>query len=350
MPQRLVLHIGTAKTGSTAIQASLARAHSELLAAGILYPKTGRGRFPGHPHLAWEAAGDPLRRPRSGGVDDLVTEIEKAPARTVVLSSEVFGTDPARGERAAAWARRLSDRLGVSNVQVVAYVRPQWEYLESSYVQRVKTGRVYRRFPDQLERDLRTDRFDYVRVFEPWREAFGEGLTVRPYTRAALVGGDLVEDFRTTVGGLPDLPAAAHEPLNPRLGARATEMLRALREALNQRGLASVGRLDRVFLLARGALAAGLRHDEPFYGLTPALVERVRAHFEVSNEVFVERFMGGEDGGLFESPTTVPPPSSWTLEDASTPQRLLFSAVLAGAAGVTRVQTLTGRPPLDKQA
>ena len=38
---KLILHIGASRTGSTSIQATLARSQAMLLRQGVLYPRTG---------------------------------------------------------------------------------------------------------------------------------------------------------------------------------------------------------------------------------------------------------------------------------------------------------------------
>jgi len=108
MIDRLVLHIGSHKTGSTAIQRSLRDATDLLLERGILYPRTGRSGV-GHAQLANElvnTSGPLTAIPSHLG---LIEEVRVSRPRTLLLSA----ASPTRAVRvrqsgSAACARHFS--------------------------------------------------------------------------------------------------------------------------------------------------------------------------------------------------------------------------------------------------
>ena len=61
---RLVLHIGTGKTGTTTVQQTFRRHSSTLLAAGVLYPTQHGFPLMGHEALMCLSGIDPVRMPR----------------------------------------------------------------------------------------------------------------------------------------------------------------------------------------------------------------------------------------------------------------------------------------------
>jgi hypothetical protein len=338
--ERIVFHIGTHKTGSSAIQGSLLQSSDALLARGILYPRTGRGR-PGLARLTDELreSSTPAEAPVHRA---LVDETLTSDASVLVLSAEDFSS-PRSAPRSAAWARSLCTELRADRSNVVAYVRPQWEWIESSYAQQVKTGLIWAPFADYLEAMLASDSLDYRTRLDPWREAF-EDLEVRPYSSALLFDGDVVDDFWKTVDfGRPIQRAELFA--NHRLGARTTEMLRTIRSVLAERGLDDRLPVRRALARASRRIEADLPRDDPFSPLTSELVARAAERFAASNAEVVRRHFGGLHAELFAPPTDLErDPSRWSLEHASTREREVFAGALAQVLDEARTgKEATGR-------
>ena len=320
-PDSVVIHVGTHKTGTTAIQASLANARSTLLDRGVLYPEAGRGRHPGHVHLAWQARNDSRQDPVAGGTEEVVNETREFSPRTVLLSSEEFLVE---SMRTSSWAAQLAERLGDLVMHVIGYVRPQWEYMESIYVQSVKGGAVTETFDDFVVRNLDHRRFDYPRLFSPWADVC-DVLTVRPYRKDQLLGHDIVEDFWHTVDALPWPPLARGQRLNERPGAKATEMLRAIGQKVAEKKPPFPG---QVLADARRIIADELTDDVPFRALTWDHVLLIYEHFLARNELFIERFMPEMSADVFELPETLESPIRWSLQMASPSEIDVFKHVL----------------------
>ena len=329
MLERIVFHIGMHKTGTTAIQGSLSRAYDTLLARGILYPHAGRAG-PGHAQLARELMNTNAPVDRAPSHLGLLEEVRRAHPATLVVSSEQLLR--VGSSRPVEWARHLCEELQPARVDVLGYVRPQWERIESQYAVWVRTGRSWGTFEQAVERMLADKRFDYLETFEPWRQAFGESLELRPYGADMLLGGDAVTDFWDSAGfGAPPEPPQQD---NVRPGARTTEMLRLLRAFFAHHRLDTLlpqpageptrPRERAVQEMLRGArrrIEAAFADDRPFSPLTQEMVVSIAGHFAASNERLVQTYFAGRHESLFSPPSEPREPSTWSLSHASEDER-----------------------------
>lgn len=333
MADRIVLHIGTYKTGTTAIQRSLGQAFGPLLERGILYPRAGR-RGPGHARLARELVDTTTPVSEVPSHLRIVEEVRARGATALVISAEDLSVPKPRLVR---WAQTLCEQMGPRELRIVAYVRPQWEYIESHYAELIKNGRRWGPIEQYVESSLeRPYLFDYPKVFGDWREAFGEQLDIRPYGAEHFVDGDVVKDFwRAT--DLGPAPRPQGRSVNRRTGAMTTEMLRTLRGLLADYGLDRFVPAADVLRLARLRLEAELPDDPPFRGLTPELVGRIAETFSASNHAFVRDYLGGRDAGLFEPPGEIAPATArWSPHEASEWELRLFTSVVEDALSAAR--------------
>ena len=324
---RLVMHIGVPKTGTLAIQESLAGAYEPLVASGTLYPHAGRDHRGRHAKFIEELV-------ESGGPGtkvpshlELLTEVRATEPTTVLISSEsLSGIRPP----VVAWARSLCELFQVKEPVILGYVRPQWEYIESQYAQQIKSGSRWMPFEQHLEESMAGNRFDYLKVFAPWREAFQEQLEVRPFATDMLVGNDVVNDFWHAVGLGPP-PESRGRP-NLRTGARSTEMIRALRALLAEHHLDTLAPVGDIVRRARWRTEAEFPDDPRFSALTPEDVNRIAERFSASNEQFIHDYLGGQHRSLFAPPDAPEqPPSTWSLSGASERELRVFAQVVEDA-------------------
>ncbi|MCL4187867.1 MAG: hypothetical protein KJZ85_09680 [Rhodobacteraceae bacterium] len=195
MRKRLVLHIGSHKTGTTHIQSTLARNAAVLERIGVLYPQAGR-IHEAHFRLCWQLKDRKLKQSALASLPDwaaLQDEIDAAPQPVAVVSSEEFGLglDPAR-------LAPLAERYDVA---VVFYLRSPDSYLESFYNQFVKDFET--REARTIDRYLAEERLHFLetaRILRPWAELFGDAaLRVRLFDRVRAAGG-LMADFLDAIG------------------------------------------------------------------------------------------------------------------------------------------------------
>lgn len=189
--RKLWLHIGTPKTGSTAIQ-RYARARRPYLASrGIDF--LIRGRRGSYNDLAVRLRGGD----RAGAAEicaGIKARIAESKAETLVLSSEMFtGVDPALLREALALDEPFETRI-------LGYFRRQDRYLESAYKQKMKTGKVRPGFQNYVDK-FGIKGGEYLRIIKRWDDAWPDaGFVFRRFDPVAFPKGDVVHDFTTLLG------------------------------------------------------------------------------------------------------------------------------------------------------
>jgi hypothetical protein len=230
---RLIVHIGTAKTGTSTLQSTLNSNAQVLARAGILYPKP-QFRRPNHNDVTrlLHPMEDMQREFTSGGHDfetirargfefwrDVQRQVKKTKPDVVVLSGEyLYGLAPNKLEVLRGMLQELTP-----DIEIVCYVREPASYYVSFTQQVVKAS--YRiRAPGEFKTRARE-------CLPRFMDAFGGKVSVRAFDRTALVGGDIVKDFATTF--LPDGADLANAMVvtssNESMSAEAMCILQALR-------------------------------------------------------------------------------------------------------------------------
>ncbi|MGY0539039.1 hypothetical protein ACW14X_16115 [Nocardioides sp. YJ-D4] len=204
MQKNLIVHSGTFKTGSTAIQTFLARASREgKLPPEIAYPTIGRGTHSvQHQNLYSQLLGEVLFTPALGTWEQLVESIASGTAETTVISCESFSLlKPEHISAIGEYARQAG-----AKVRWVHYVRDQATFYNAFYVERLMVMR-----PEHAE--LVDLPFEEFREWSPLDMSFlryGEfadtittaipdvDLRLRPFIRKELRHGNAVADFLST--------------------------------------------------------------------------------------------------------------------------------------------------------
>jgi hypothetical protein len=204
---RLVLHIGTEKTGTTSIQEFLRINIERYLSKGVFVPS-----FLGHsnhsllPAIAYkDERNDDLSlayalhdsQSRASRRRDTIALLQQSaqtyPQHTVVISSEHLQsrlTDPEE-------LQRLHDLLApiYSSIQILLYIRKPIDTAISSLSTGIKCGKTATRIPppsDPYIQNLCMHR----QTVERWATTFGlSNITVRLFSRQHFKDGDLLRDF-----------------------------------------------------------------------------------------------------------------------------------------------------------
>lgn len=144
MADRLLLHIGTQKSGTTYLQRVLARLSGELKRDGVLYPTRLQGRREIYNHEAAAygllgTAGFPWVAPaRAEGQrtawERLCRKVQDW-AGTAIVSGEALSVIDSTA------ASQLVDSLGVANTHVIITARDLGRVLPSSWQQHIRNGR-----------------------------------------------------------------------------------------------------------------------------------------------------------------------------------------------------------------
>lgn len=221
MLDRIVLHVGMPKTGSTSIQQVL----SSLAMPRHRYAQLGPAN---HSVRLLTVFGGPREYARQleFGVRQAQIDRRKAMWRET-LDAEVAGCDrpclifSGEGLSGAYASAAMVAELGAymkaraRRVDVIAYVRPPAAFINSNFQQEIKIGR---RFAEALS-PVR-----YRARLEPFDEVFGrEAVTLVPFRPDALAGGDVVADLAARIG--VDLPEAGAERANESLSKELVAVL-----------------------------------------------------------------------------------------------------------------------------
>lgn len=218
LANRIVLHVGAHKTGSTYLQRRMREGAPMLRAAGIHVPA-----HPLAPNIAGNAkllatalAGAPS--PRFARVFPRIDVAALDPAaiaatllaewrrdrEALVLSAENFR--PGHAPRLAALLPRDAE------IAVVLFVRRQDEWSESYYNQLVKTGDIHLDFPTFLgvirspDGDERIYRPDWLLHYRSWRAAFGDcRIVFYDESRDDLLAAFLAAAALPPIAGLPEI-------------------------------------------------------------------------------------------------------------------------------------------------
>ncbi|MGZ8363253.1 MAG: hypothetical protein ACXW3D_05220 [Caulobacteraceae bacterium] len=217
----IFLHIGTHKTGTTAIQRVFAESRGPLRAQGLNFVQLSGCQHDAHHDLAWALG----KTPSGLGMpawDEARSQFADPRFDRHVISSEAFWfTDP---------TDVLRELKGFDHaLRIVIYLRRQDHYLEALYKQVVKIDGYAQGIDTWLEK--KKFRGDYKSTLDRWGAVFGRNrLDVRLYD-AETGPIDAVQDFLdlTGVADRTTLKALDH-PGNPSPRKEIIQLLLALNQ------------------------------------------------------------------------------------------------------------------------
>ena len=191
------LHIGTHKTGTTAIQRFLARNAKQLAAAGLLVPQSGRtGPDTGHHELAAALRSRPASEVPTV-LSDVLAELRATRPYRACLSAEDFECLDNRPDVLAA-VRTALDGIGY-DTRIILYVRDQAQYAESLFAELVSHG-YSESFDRWIDRILSHRFVDY----EMWRFHFEYSTLVRRFARVFCASAIDVRGYRAPISLIDD--------------------------------------------------------------------------------------------------------------------------------------------------
>ncbi|WP_372733813.1 hypothetical protein [Nocardioides sp.] len=295
MAERVVLHVGAMKSGTTYLQSLLFAQKPTLAASGV--------------HVVGETWNDqvrgirqalaPSRSKRPGPAwQRLIDEIAGVDG-TAVISMEFLG--PAGAKRAAQVVREV----GASRTSVVVTARDLGRTLVSMWQETIQNGRSWtwedyladaerRRPVEGTQKGDRTSaggtfwrQQDIVRIYSDWAEVVGPDEVTLVTVPGPGSGRGLLAERFAEASGLPIDAAAPVTVGNESLGLASALVLRRLNELLDEQGLSfPAGNKVRKKLLAKQVLAAR-RSSEPALGLQPP--DWVREQAATTRRVLTDR-------------------------------------------------------------
>ena len=184
--RQLFIHIGTGKTGTSALQAFWTQNRGVLKKKGIVYPHS-KGREAQH-QIAWSLLkeGKSDKRLESCNKEWKYIISQLSGSRNLI-SSEAFSSLSQES------IKKVKSYVSSFRVKIVIYLRRGDGWQNSVYNQKIKKKGIV----------CSPKIFPMVNVVEEWKNVFGkENIIVRPYEKGQFYGGTIFSDFLHHVLGL----------------------------------------------------------------------------------------------------------------------------------------------------
>ncbi|XWN33018.1 MAG: hypothetical protein ROR55_08035 [Devosia sp.] len=210
--ERLVLHIGHPKTGTTSLQSTFRDSSAALARHGVFYFAGFRNNHP---------IGRSMHAKTRNANDEAIAaqffkEAKATRCPQGLVSSENF--TKLKGEEPQACLEKL--RAVADRVDVLIYVRHPIGYCNGSAHQSVRSGRPL----GEVSQDPRV--LNLTSLLQRWEEAAGEEhMIVKAFHRPSLVNGDVVDDVLSVLGAQAAAPHLTRATINDGLSALGIELL-----------------------------------------------------------------------------------------------------------------------------
>lgn len=208
----LYLHIGTMKTGTTAIQTFLEKNSEFLERQSCVYPIFPY-KFKNRAHrrngnfldlVYTDSRGDSSEERNHQMVEDCLGTIKKLFKKydKVVLSDEILFWNLRKNK----YRRRTEMLLKCAEenkftIKVIVYFRKQSELLDAHWNQLIKQNSVSKSFEEFKKEQIEKEKYDYYGRLTEISKLFGkENIIVRRFQKYSLVGGSSVTDFLNIIG------------------------------------------------------------------------------------------------------------------------------------------------------
>lgn len=303
--RKTYLHIGVEKTGTTSIQACMAKNRGALREQGYLYPVAPGQK--NHIGIAILAADKPkdvkglrkfvglaptadLKAYSARMVAALEKEAAESGCHTLVLSNEHLSSRVRTAESIAL----LRDTLLTitESVDIIVYIRRQDEALLSEYSTLVKVASYTKPF-NLRPQGMR--KYNYAELLDRWCNAFRrEHLSIRLFEHRSLLHGDVIADFRSAIHYPESAPLENIPPQNRSLDVSCLEYLRRINKHLPMPGEGQGGseRADIIKHLSKMPQGEAPR-------ISGEQSAEILKYFQESNKDVAIRYFDRPDGQLF---------------------------------------------------
>jgi len=298
--KKLILHIGSYKTGSTSIQYSLYKNKDLLLELGFNYISV--------PGCIQKVNG--RQTIFSESKDYIKKVLSESSGHTHILSNE------------GLWDRKLLKTKIIStiieldlyeSVEVIAYIRSQDVFFDSFYKQENKIGalRTAGLTPDQFfEELLLIGTLDYWNIIDEYCALFGDdNIKLCLFENRFFLDGDVLNDFlKITNLPVPDdfENYRMNESISNEYGLISSELNRTLKESLNLINIdldaVEISSRNKIRMMARDAVDRILNSGE-FTNvnlISEKLSHKILDTFYESNMRLIEKFNLRKDSRFFE--------------------------------------------------
>ena len=314
MKKTLFVHIGTPKTGTSAIQNYCSINNARIQATGTIYPNLGF-EFPGigitrHAHFLVNTIKNAEGKRDKAAEAELVNDgLERLMAGfeeydKVVISDENLWNSTNFNDKKVNLLKSVCDEHDV-DLKFIVYLRRQDVLIQSYWAQQVKE-KMPLTFTEYIESGkYKFFKLDYYERLEKISAICGkESLIVRTYEKSQYYKGSITADFLHLLGIETD--PSFQEPdhvVNPSLSGPVLEVKRILNkmEDYSQKGS---------FIIPLMNAYQNDHNEKTNYSgaeyFTPDMHRDFMAQYEESNRKTAQEYLGREDGILFYEEIEVP--------------------------------------------
>lgn len=182
---RIILHIGVHKTGTSALQAFLARNSSLLAQRGILYDRLHK-QLLNHHHIVGCFAGIGDEAVGRQALKEMIETATASNMKAILISSEMLIEDIC--DRAS-----FLEVFAGHEIDVIAYIRRPDEIMVSAHSELVKSSS--QRWRGRVTEDPLSYDPTYIDVLSYWMEREDVYFRIAPYDRRQWPQGNLFLDF-----------------------------------------------------------------------------------------------------------------------------------------------------------
>lgn len=321
---KVLLHIGQSKTGTSAIQAFLTLNRKVLRDNGVLYPTinvAGMTIDLGAHNAVADALLDHSRFPHLTADEyfrQFFDEARSTNASLLILSAEhFFGGEPRIWDAAdrddyftqyRKKIERLASYLQGHEVNILLYLRPQFDWLASAVGQTVRISGLISDKPlyrnDEQFFELVKPLLEYSKLVQAWDEIIKPAsFTAVPYDRKSLHKNSSIADFLMRAGleGM-HLPFAGDDI---QVNESFTREYLEVKKILNQRPRSK--NTERVMIRCLERLSSRSSQTTQ-YSLPLDIENRVEALASVENAYLNAKFAEGKAVFQSKSEKHIPPP------------------------------------------
>ena len=231
--KNLILHIGSPKTGTTAIQNFLYYNREKINSQGFYYPE--KYSYPGHIrvqsvvfHTLFNVNYPYLMNKKSKYFKKFIETVNSNNIKNIIISYEGLSAGILKGyslsgsnpptkedlinnindyvavmneENVSAFKKFIEENFeNIGSIQIIYYCRRQDLFFDSLYKELLSQNILFslEDFKDIYNIILNCDHYSIIEI---WSKIFGkDNIIVRPYEKCQLINGDIIDDFCSTTG------------------------------------------------------------------------------------------------------------------------------------------------------
>jgi len=286
----LYLHIGTPKTGSSALQTFLRTRRGDIVGAGVfLLPREVDDSIDGlpQPNRRFTKAFQP-GQPDRVFLNRVAWHIRNSGCGATVISNEWSFYNSSCADMLLNWCAENGFRL-----KIICFVRPQYEFANSLFQQFIRNGHGLTAFP--FFRNFKfMAQVQYGTYFDKWSRD-GLPLLVLPYNTEVRRRG-VIDVFFSQIDEVDarrlSLPETASVRRNEALSHNELVFFQFVSAILSNSGWLP-DNVSAYFTKHSKALRQVRLSGETFNYLSARLVDEYEHHFSKTNRLFCEKYMQG---------------------------------------------------------